>query len=91
MSEGRCLCGVEAAGGLAGKEVGPRIEARRRSRIDMRPKPHLTKWTLVMAIKIRRFDRQAEAEAERDKAVERGERAYVVPPLAAWTGRERGS
>jgi hypothetical protein len=29
----------------------------------------------VMAIKIRRFDTQAEAGAERDKAVERGERA----------------
>jgi hypothetical protein len=33
----------------------------------MKPKPHLNKWTLVMAIKIRRFDTQTEAEAERDK------------------------
>jgi hypothetical protein len=36
------------------------------SRIDLKPKPHLTNWTLVMAIKIRRFDTQAEAEAEID-------------------------
>jgi len=35
--------------------------------------------TLVMAIKVRRFDTWAEAEAERDKAMERGERAYVIP------------
>jgi hypothetical protein len=34
-----------------------------------------TWWTRVMAIKIPRFDTRAEAEAERDKAVERGERA----------------
>ena len=31
----------------------------------MEPKSHLIKWTLVRAIKIRRFDTQAEAEAER--------------------------
>jgi len=60
-----------------------------RPRVDMKPKPLLTKWTLVTAIKIRQFDTQAQAEAERDKAVERGERAYVIPPLAAWAGRER--
>jgi hypothetical protein len=55
----------------------------------MKPKPHLTKWTLVTAVKIRRFDTQAEAEAEGDKAVERGGRAYVIPPLVAREGRER--
>jgi hypothetical protein len=36
------------------------------SRIDLKSKPHLTNWTLVMAIKIRRFNTQAEAEAEID-------------------------
>jgi len=51
--------------------------------IDMKPKPHLIKWTLVTTIKIRRFDTQAKAETERDKAVERGERAYVIPPRRA--------
>jgi len=55
----------------------------------MKPKPHLTKWTLVTAIKMRRFDTPAEAETERDKAVERGGRAYVIPPLVARAGRER--
>ena len=45
--------------------------------------------TLVMAIKVPRFDTWAEAEAERDKAVERGERACVIPPIYAWAGSER--
>jgi hypothetical protein len=44
----------------------------------------LTKWTVVTAIKIRRFVTQA--EAERDKTVERGERAYIIAPLEAWGG-----
>jgi hypothetical protein len=47
---------------------------------------HLTKWSVVTAIKIRRFATQAEAEAERNKAVERGERAYIIAPLEAWAG-----
>jgi len=42
-----------------------------------------------MAIKERRFDTRAETEAERDKAVERGERAYVIPPIYARAGSER--
>ena len=50
----------------------------------MAPKPHLTKCTVVTAIKIRRFATQAEAEAERDNAVERGKRAYIIAPLEAW-------
>ena len=50
----------------------------------MTAKPHLTKWTVVTAIKIRRFVTQA--EAERDKTVERGERAYIIAPLEAWAG-----
>jgi hypothetical protein len=66
MFEGRRLCGIEAAGGCAGKEVGRRIDPRRRSRIDMKPKPHVTKWTLMLAIKVRRFDTKAEADAEGD-------------------------
>ena len=52
----------------------------------MAPKPHLTKCTVVTAIKIRRFATLAEAEAERDKTVERGERAYIIAPLEAWAG-----
>jgi len=39
---------------------------------ELKRKPHLTKWTLVMAIKMRRLDTQAEAKP-RDKAVERSE------------------
>jgi len=56
------------------------------SQFDMTAKPHLTKWTVVTAIKIRRFATLAEAEAERDKTVERGERAYIIAPLEAWGG-----
>ena len=43
----------------------------------------------MLAIKVRRFDTKAEADAEGDKAVERGERAHIVPPLDAWTGGDR--
>jgi hypothetical protein len=53
----------------------------------MKPKPYLSKWTLVMPIKVRRFDTQAEAEAERDNAVECGERSFRRLPR----GRERAS
>ena len=38
----------------------------------MKPKPHPTKYTVVMGTKLMRFDTLAEAEAARDKAVERG-------------------
>jgi hypothetical protein len=31
----------------------------------MKPKSHLTKWTLVMAIKVQHFGYAAEAEAEK--------------------------
>ena len=40
----------------------------------------------MTAIKIRRFATLAEAEAERDKTVERGERAYIIAPLEARAG-----
>jgi hypothetical protein len=46
-----------------------------------RPKPHLTKWTVVMGTKLQRFDTLKEAEEARDKAVERGESAWIQPPL----------
>jgi hypothetical protein len=45
------------------------------------PKPHPTKYTLVLSTYVRRFDTLEEAEKERDKAVERGEIAWIVPPL----------
>jgi hypothetical protein len=70
----------------------------------MKPKAHLTKWMLVMTTKprgtpadrIRRlriqavveFDTQAEAEAELAKATDRGERGYVLPPIAARGGKQ---
>ena len=78
---------------------GDRIEAMR----TMKPQAHPTKWMLVMiglprgkpAERIRRlriqavveFDTQAEAEAELAKATDRGERGYVLPPLADWGGK----
>jgi hypothetical protein len=55
----------------------------------MKSKQHLPKWTLAMAIKIRRFDTWAESEADREMAIERGERAYVIPQLDAGAGREK--
>ena len=42
---------------------------------------HESKWTLVFSIKVMRFDTMAEAEAELEKATERGELAYILPPL----------
>jgi hypothetical protein len=33
------------------------------------------------------FDTQAEAEAALAKAHERGERAFIQPPLSAWAGK----
>jgi hypothetical protein len=44
-------------------------------------KPHLTKYSLVLSTYVRRFDTLEEAEKERDKAIERGEIAWIVPPL----------
>jgi hypothetical protein len=64
-------------------------------RTPQRPKAlkaHPTKWTLVVQTTIRLgkpfqlvydYDSQAEAEAELAKAKERGQRAYVLPPVAA--------
>ena len=51
------------------------------------PKAHPTRWTLVFSTKVMRFDTQAEAEAELAKVLERGERAFVQPPLSAWAGK----
>jgi hypothetical protein len=39
--------------------------------------PHLTKWTVVYSTYVRRFDTLKEAEEDRDKAVERGETAWM--------------
>jgi hypothetical protein len=46
------------------------------------PKAHPTKWTLVFSTKVMRFDTLIEAEAELEKAMDRGERAYILPPPA---------
>jgi hypothetical protein len=45
------------------------------------PKAHPTKWTLVFSTRVMRFDTLVEAEAELKKAQERGERAYIQPPI----------
>ena len=73
MFESRRLYRIEASGGRPSGEVERRLIHG--SRIDMKSKPHLTKWTLAMAIKIRRFDTSAETEADRERAIERSERA----------------
>jgi hypothetical protein len=60
------------------------------------PKAHDSKWTLVWAVggvlssdrvRLQRFDTQSEAEAGLAKALERGERAFVQPPLPALGGK----
>jgi hypothetical protein len=51
------------------------------------PKAHPSKWTLVFSGKVMRFDTLTEAETELAKALERGERAFIQPPLAAWAGK----
>jgi hypothetical protein len=51
------------------------------------PKPHPTKWTLVFTTKLRRFNTRQEAEAELEKALMRGDRAYIPPPRAEWAGK----
>jgi len=38
------------------------------------------RWTLVFSTKVMRFDTLIEAEAELEKAMDRGERAYILPP-----------
>jgi hypothetical protein len=42
---------------------------------------HESKWTLVFSVKVMRFDTLIEAQAELEKATQRGERAYILPPL----------
>jgi hypothetical protein len=39
-------------------------------------------------VRLRRFDTQAEAEAKPARAQERGERAYILPPISAWGGKD---
>ena len=46
-----------------------------------RPQGPREQWTLVFTTKVRRFDTPQEAEAEFEKVLERGERAYVLAPL----------
>jgi hypothetical protein len=49
------------------------------------PKAHPTNGPLVFSTKVMRFDTQPEAELA--KANDRGQRAYVLPPVAAWAGK----
>ena len=56
------------------------------------PTAHPTKWTLLVITPKRiqlvdDYDTQAEAEAALAKAHERGERAFIQPPRAAWAGK----
>jgi hypothetical protein len=39
-------------------------------------------------VRLRRFDTQAEAEAKPARAQESGERAYILPPISAWGGKD---
>jgi hypothetical protein len=57
MPEGRHLCGVEVAGGRAGKAVERRLIYGSGREPTCTRNLILTKWTLVMAMKIRHFDR----------------------------------
>jgi hypothetical protein len=50
-------------------------------------KAHPSKWTLVFSTRVQRFDSLVEAEEALKKAQERGERAYIQPPLEAWLGK----
>jgi hypothetical protein len=51
------------------------------------PKPHEREWTLVFSIKVMRFDTLQEVEAERDKALVRGEACFIRPPRAVSAGK----
>jgi hypothetical protein len=60
------------------------------------PKAHDSKWTLVWAfggvlssdrVRLQRFDTQSEAEDGLAKVLERGERAFVQPPLGGLGGK----
>ena len=54
------------------------------------PTAHSTKWTLLV-ITPKRIqlvdDYDTQAEAALAKAHERGERAFIQPPRAAWAGK----
>jgi hypothetical protein len=50
-------------------------------------KPHPTKWTLVFATKLRRFNTLQEAEAAREGALLRGDRAYILVPRPKRAGK----
>ena len=57
------------------------------------PTAHRTKWTLLIVTPshlqmVYDYDTQAEAEAALTMSQERGERAFIQPPLsAAWAGK----
>jgi hypothetical protein len=48
------------------------------------PKAHPTKWMLVFSTKVMRFDTLIGAEAELEKAMDRGERAYILSAADKW-------
>jgi hypothetical protein len=71
-----------AGSASAGRDCGSSSGCAQKEEEGMRrPKPHITKWTVVMGVKLMRFDTLKEAEEARDKAVERGESAWIQPPL----------
>jgi hypothetical protein len=56
-----------------------------------KPRAHPTRWTLVLEDGLCLNESQYEAEAELRRAQARGERAYILPPVAAWGGKQLGS
>ena len=67
--------------------------------MSIKPKADQTRWTLVLtaqrsrteplvATKMIRFATKALAEAELAKAKDRGEPAYLLPPIEAWGGKD---
>jgi len=54
------------------------------------PTAHPTKWTLLVVTPKRIqmvYEYDTQAEAAPAKAHERGERAFIQPPRAAWAGK----
>jgi hypothetical protein len=55
--------------------------------LTMKPVAHPTRWTLVLEDGLCLYESQFDAEAELRRAQARGERAYILPPTAAWGGK----
>jgi len=60
----------------------------KRSTSPKSSKAHPSKWTLVFATKVQRFDSLAEAEEALKKTEERGDRPlFIQPPLLPRDGK----